>query len=358
MKHIVFLIAFTVSSLAFSQGLSIRFLEESFNFEKVEEAGGKVSHKFGFVNMGGNSVAIVSVNADCGCTTPSWTEETVEPGDSGIVVAEYDPFDQPGKFDKKLTVKFTNGEESILELHGIVLPRVKSNAEEEFPEVLGCLLFKSNYVHLSKVTDNETKEKRIQFYNNCDKAVTINEASLVSPDYIDVKFNALTLDPKSYSAATVVFDPIKKGGLGYSRGDVSFTTDEDTMAVKELIITGEVQHYFPPMTEEEAKLLPVAAFDTVNYEYGSKPLNSKVSYSFPYYNRGSSELEILQVKAACSCVEAKVSKKSIKDGERGTIDVIFDSKDRTGRQVKTIMVYTNDPKNAIITLKMSGKLKE
>jgi len=357
MKNIVYLIALTISSLSFSQGLSIKFLEESYDFEKIEEAGGKVTHKFSFINMGENPVAIVSVNADCGCTTPSWTEESVEAGDSGSVVAEYDPYDQPGKFDKKLTVKFTNGEESILELHGIVLPRVKSSAEEEFPEVLGCLLFKSNYVHLAKVTDEKSKEKRIQFYNNCDKAVTISESSLLSPDYIELKFNTLTIDPKSYSAATVIFDPLKKGGLGYSRGDVTFTTNEDTLAEKELIITGEVQHYFPAVSEEEALKLPIAQFDTLIYEYGTKSLNSKVSYSFPYYNGGETDLEILEVKAACACIEASAAKKLIKKGERGTIDVIFDGKDRTGRQVKTIIVYTNDPKNSIITLKMSGKLK-
>lgn len=356
MRSLFYFILVTVSSFSFAQGLSIKFLESTFDFKKVEEAGGEVSHTFQFINMGMSPVAIVSVNADCGCTTPSWTEETLQPGDSGSVLAAYDPYDQPGKFDKKLTVKFTNGEESVLKLSGIVLPRVKSNAEEEFPEVMGCLLFKSNYIHLAKITDNEKKERRIQFYNNCDTNVVIDKSLIVVPEHIAFELNTTTIDPKSYAAATVFYDPLKKGELGYSRDDIFFATNEDTLSEKRLVLTGEVQHYFPKMTDEELALQPKARFDTLVYEYGTKPLDSKVSFSFSFYNDGSKDLEILEVKTACKCVSAEVPKKKIEKGEKGTIDVIFDGKDRTGRQVKTVIVYTNDPKNPIVPLKVSGKL--
>lgn len=357
MKKYIYLFLILSVSISYGQGLSVKFLESEFDFGHIEEAGGKVSHEFSFINMGQLAVAIVSVNAECGCTTPSWTENNVMPGDTGIVQAEYDPYDQPGKFNKKLTVKFTNSEESILKLSGIVLPRVKSNAEEELPEVMGCLLFKSNYIHLAKVTNEKRVEKRVKFYNNCDHKVAINEESLIMPEHIEFKFNALEVEPKSYSAATLIFDPIQKASLGYSRDDISFSTNEDTLALKELIATAQVQYYFPSMTQEELSIAPKVYFDTVEFNYGTKPLESTINHSFTFSNKGEKELEILEIQAACNCVDARVSNSKINKGESATIDVVFDGKGRSGRQVKTVIVYTNDPKNSIITLKITGKLK-
>jgi len=40
------------------------------------------------------------LRASCGCTTPSWTKDPVSPGETGSIVAEYNPLNRPGSFSK------------------------------------------------------------------------------------------------------------------------------------------------------------------------------------------------------------------------------------------------------------------
>lgn len=61
-----------------------------------------------------------SVNASCGCTTPSYTKEPIAPGKTGEITATYNAL-APGDFTKQVTV-ITNlsDEQVVLRLKGKV----------------------------------------------------------------------------------------------------------------------------------------------------------------------------------------------------------------------------------------------
>ena len=63
------------------------------------------------------------VHASCGCTTPTWTKEPIEPGKKGSVTVAYNPLGRPGVFTKTITV-FTNASEEnvTLLIKGEVIP--------------------------------------------------------------------------------------------------------------------------------------------------------------------------------------------------------------------------------------------
>ncbi len=96
----------------------------------------KVTHDFGNVpqnvpvsvtfkvkNTGKVPFVISSVNAQCGCTTPSYSKDPIQAGKSGEVKAQFNAA-SPGPFTKTVTVS-TNDPKNptvVLTLKGTVVP--------------------------------------------------------------------------------------------------------------------------------------------------------------------------------------------------------------------------------------------
>ncbi len=111
-----------VSGLFFSVSLfsqNIEFEETTHDFGTIYEKDGKVIYQFKFTVKGTVSVKILNVQASCGCTTPSWTQEEVQPNQTGLITSQYDPTNRPGPFTKTLTVLYS-GNSKTLTIKGIV----------------------------------------------------------------------------------------------------------------------------------------------------------------------------------------------------------------------------------------------
>lgn len=72
------------------------------DFGKIKQ-GTPVTHEFKFTNVGKTPLIITNVQASCGCTTPSWTREEVQPGGTGYIKATYNAA-AVGNFNKTVTV--------------------------------------------------------------------------------------------------------------------------------------------------------------------------------------------------------------------------------------------------------------
>ena len=74
---------------------------------------------------------------------------------------------------------------------------------------------------------------------------------------------------------------------------------------------------------------------------------------FKYQNTGKSPLHFKQVHASCGCTTAQTQKDVVPPGEKGEITATFNIGDRTGTQVKTVTVETDEAANAktVLTLK-------
>jgi hypothetical protein len=91
------------------------------DFGTIGEDAGNVSAVFVITNNTDVPIVLTNVRASCGCTTPNWTKEPIEPGKTGEVTATYSPKGRPGPFDKTITIT-TNGDPERLVVHikGIV----------------------------------------------------------------------------------------------------------------------------------------------------------------------------------------------------------------------------------------------
>lgn len=88
---------------------TVSFEEESHNFGKIKD-GDKVQHVFKFKNTGTEKLVVKNVKPSCGCTTPDWTKEPVEPGGEGYINIEFDSSGKVGTQNKSVTVELNTAE--------------------------------------------------------------------------------------------------------------------------------------------------------------------------------------------------------------------------------------------------------
>ncbi len=332
-----------------------QFKTKVHDFGEVEEDGGNVDYTFRFKNNYKEPISIMAVDVECGCTTPEWSEKAIPAGGEGIIKAEYEPYNRPGIFDKHLTVRTTK-DTTELTIKGNVLPRERSNAEEELPDYIGNLLMKSTSLQMGVIKTNGEAHKDFQFYNNSEKPIIFKIEELEVPEYMEVKIEPLVLAPKTYGKIIISYDPIKKNDFGYMVDFISINTTDETEPVKELAVRATIEEYFPPMTEEQKAKAPQLFVLNPIYDFGNASSSQPVSYAFEIENTGKTPLKIRKVKSACSCLTAEMEKETIAPGAKTKLKLVFDTSDRTGYQSKSVYIYSNSPTNPVQVVKIKGRI--
>lgn len=84
--------------------------EKEYNFGKIKESEGKVSHVFEIKNTGNAPLVLTRVMSSCGCTVPTYTKEPIAPGKSSKITVTYDPEGRVYPFVKTVSI-YSNGKE-------------------------------------------------------------------------------------------------------------------------------------------------------------------------------------------------------------------------------------------------------
>jgi hypothetical protein len=83
-------------------------------------------------------------------------------------------------------------------------------------------------------------------------------------------------------------------------------------------------------------------FDKTELELHPTPADKQAVGHFTYQNTGKQPVHFKSVKASCGCTTAQSQKDEVPPGEKGEITATFNIGDRTGTQVKTVTVETDD----------------
>jgi hypothetical protein len=84
-------------------------------------------------------------------------------------------------------------------------------------------------------------------------------------------------------------------------------------------------------------------FDKTTLDLNPELGATKVDAVFKYENKGTTPVHIKAVKPSCGCTTAALVKNDVAPGEKGEITATFSVGDRTGLQIKTVSVETDDP---------------
>ncbi len=101
-------------------GPKITFKESMFDYGNIPH-NVPASHEFVFTNTGNAPLIITNAKAGCGCTTPDYPKEPIQPGKTGIIKVTYNAATMGG-FTKTVTVD-SNGGQITLTIKGTVVEK-------------------------------------------------------------------------------------------------------------------------------------------------------------------------------------------------------------------------------------------
>jgi hypothetical protein len=101
---------------------------------------------------------------------------------------------------------------------------------------------------------------------------------------------------------------------------------------------------------------PKIQVDESEHDFGTIKAGEEIAHEFRFTNTGTADLIITDVKTSCGCTAAVTSAKTIAPGEAGSLKVTFKSAGRKGRQNKTATIFSNDPEQPKLAVRMSGSV--
>lgn len=100
---------------------------------------------------------------------------------------------------------------------------------------------------------------------------------------------------------------------------------------------------------------PLVRFETTTHDFGSIPEDGgNAKCVFTFVNEGDEPLVIVSAKAQCGCTKPSFPQQPIAPGKKGEIRVSYNPLGRPGEFIKEIKVKTNDKKNSVIKLRITG----
>ena len=102
--------------------------------------------------------------------------------------------------------------------------------------------------------------------------------------------------------------------------------------------------------EEKSTAITEITFNEEIHDFGALTSGEIVVSTFVFTNSGKYNLIIAEVKSDCGCVQVDFTKKPVKPGKTGLIEVEFDSSGMFGKQFKSIEIHANckEPKHLAI----------
>jgi hypothetical protein len=343
-----------MDGFAQQKAASIAFESKVYDFGKIKEEAGVVTHDFTFKNTGNQPLVITRVVASCGCTTPTWSKEPIPPGGDGFVRVAYNPKNRPNAFNKSITV-YSNASQGnvLLRITGFVIPKPKT-LEDEYPFQVGELRLKTNHIAFTRMYHGQKKTQLDEIINTSDEPVTIEFTRI--PPHISIEADPLTLQPKEKGMIKVTYDASKKNDWGFAVDRVWVKLNGKELPGARLTISASLEEDFSKLTQEERANAARIYFAEKVYNFGSMEQKASVEHDFTFTNTGKSDLIIHKVRSSCGCTVVSPKENVIKPGQSSTIKAIFSSGTRVGVQNKSITVITNDPEHPTTVLRMTGKV--
>lgn len=323
------------------------------DFGVVKQESGEVYYTFDLKNTSNRTVVISTVQPECSCTEPTWTEEEIKSGGTAKINVGYKADHYPGEFDKKITV-YTTADTFELKIIGKVTPKPLSDIEKEYPINIGALRLKDDVFGLNTIYDNTPKTKEFMIYNDSTKA--INNLKFENlPKYLSISIPA-SIPPKTQSKITVVFDPKIYNDYGHSIDYLPLKVGANS---KEIPVMANISPYIPNYSQAELAKAPRLKTDSLDIiNLGVLSANSKYARKITIANSGFSELKILSIKPACPCITSDFKEKfTLKPNESKVITLVFDTQGRSGNTKKSVYIYSTDPSNPAHVFKMSADIR-
>lgn len=333
----------------------VEFAETQWDFGKIKEVDGVVSHTFTFKNVSTTPFIINFVSVSCGCTSPEYSKEPVMPGKTGQITIHYDPAGRPGFFSKEIYVLSNNRKsQNIITIQGTVEPRPRT-VEDDYPVVFpDGLRATSNSIAFKNVPAGYRHTMAIGIYNNSDKNITVNT---VMPQTAGVSVYASpeVLAPKAKGQILFTYDTKNNVGYGPFSYDFNITVNGNKVS-SPIRVRGVVIPDFSKLTYQEKMNAPRGDMDSQFHYFGEVGLSETLTHNFELANNGNRDLIIEAVIPSSSEVTCTLPKKVLKKGEKEIISVTLHPK-KSGRISQNVIIVVNDPTDPVKDIRVVANIR-
>ncbi len=334
----------------------LQFIEKIHDFGEIIEADGAAVYEFTFTNNSARPVKIVTVQASCGCTTPGWSNQPIAIGKTGFIKTSFDPKGRPGYFNKTLTVTTDLDRNPIvLQIKGMVVDK-RSDKVATLTAANGGLRLKNSSFNLGKLYLNKPAETREFEVRNAGESV-IKFTHADAPAYIKI------VTPDSLHAGAtglikITYDASKRNEYGFLSDKINIHTTDTQNPIKSFSVYTTVEEFFPTVSPEALAKAPALLISNYAIDFARVRKGIKVENAVPFQNKGKTNLEIRSIQSNCSCVTATTDKKTLRPGETAQFQITLLTEGRMGTQNKAVTIYSNDPRNPVQRITLSGYIED
>ena len=347
---LLFFLAFSLSAQP-----KLVFDKTVHDFGKISEGDGTATYDFTFKNTGTAPLVIQDVRTTCGCTTPEWTKQPINPGATGFIKVSYDVKGRPGGIDKTITV-FSNCTSSpaSLRITGEVIP-VERHPSEAFRHTVGKIRLDEMHVAFNRVYTYEKPSLTITAYNPGPDPAKISFTDL--PAHIKTEITPTTIKSGEKAIIKVTYDAARKNNWGFVSDRISMILNDDKTKDYKLTVTATIEEDFSRWTAAQLQNAPAISVDRQVIEAGNIKQGEKKTYQVKLTNNGKGKLLIRKMETNSSLVTVDAPKE-INAGASANLTITYDTAKESGSQNKSITLITNDPKNTQIILRLRADVTE
>ncbi|MBR1957903.1 MAG: DUF1573 domain-containing protein [Tidjanibacter sp.] len=333
---------------------ALLFEEVEWNFGRIEEEAGKVSHTFVYTNTATHPVAIERVYSSCGCTTGDYSRRPLKPGASEKFTITFNPEDRPGRFDKRITLVYDEGRgRTELRIKGVVRGR-KRSTEVLYPYALGAgVRADSNYKAFGNVAQGTSKSMTIALANTSKRGVSIATEWVEQSGALEL-FLPDTLAPGEVALTTATYVlPSDEARYGLLRDKVGVLIDGVRSEVVLTTTAIGVDNF-----DREAKEVPKARIEPTWVDFGEVEVPSVQRCTVVLTNEGTAPLVVRKVspregttigltEGTTIAPRESVSVEVVLEVPRGAYDTLFGGG----------MIVVNDPARPVRELRVGATIK-
>lgn len=354
MKRVILVLFILFPLLLFGQRAKIDFETTIHNFGNISESGGIVSYDFIFKNTGKGPLILTEVRPSCGCATPQWSRKPILPNETGCIKVSFNPKNRLNSFLKSITVK-SNAENSIVSLaiKGKVFAG-NSDPYADYTHSIGTLKTRSSYFNLGSIYNTAIAEKSMDIVNTGTRPVKIS----IHPagNYISATVIPETLKSGEKGEVHILYYPDQKKDWGFVNDQMEIETDAGDKG--SLGVVANICEDFSAFKKNNYQNAPQAIFSETEIKLGILKKNTTKKQEIYIQNAGKSDLIIRKIKTSDDQMLSVVPAKTIiKPGKKTKVTLTLNTDDTSGRKVKIVSFTLNDPKNTIVTCKLTGNVQ-
>ena len=337
----------------------VRFDSKVHDFGDILISEGPLSCSFSFTNISSAPIVVHTVTSSCGCTTPDWTKEPVQPGRSGVVKATFANDQGAAAFDKTLTVYISGIDRPvILRLRG-ESHESRKDLEELYSVKAGPVGLKRDLLSLNYVDQGASKEDNVQIANLTSAPVSLEAVEL--DEGLEVSFSPSTLPARSVGRMTFRLDLSKASQKRWGQQSFGFKIKASGKVQEHVFkVQAMIKENFSSMDKASKLRAPKIDLDKSYFEFGEIRRGDVVEASFTLKNRGKEPLIIHAVD--CKAPGTKVLASfplTVAPDSQTVLKVRFDSsKAAAGEALRVLAAVTNAPDKPVLNLFMTGIILE